>query len=210
MKKFFTLIIISFFFFTSCKKESTTDHNNIVSDSTVVTDSTSDFVIYTIQKGEQYCDKNYFKLVDYTELQFIVRFDSSAIYTTVDPSNQYDINKLYGFSDNNAEHQQFSARFGWRWSDNALRLFGYIYINGIRQSKELGTIGIGSENNCSIKVKADHYIFSLNNAIDSLPRKTITPHGVGYKLYPYFGGNETAPHKITIAIKELNQLVSRK
>ncbi len=80
------------------------------------------FTNYTIKQGKQFCDQSTFSSVQYTELKFVVKFDSSAIYSTIDPSNQYDINKLYGFSDNNAEHQKFSARFGWQWSDKALHI----------------------------------------------------------------------------------------
>ena len=161
------------------------------------------FTKYTIQKGQNYCDQNGFAIVQYAELKFIAKFDSTAIYQTVIPDNQFDINKLYGFSDNNADHQQFSARFGWRWSDNALRLFGYVYNNGVRSSKELGTVSIGAENNCSIKVTSTSYVFTLNGETDSLPRTAATALGSGYKLYPYFGGDETAPHDIAIWIKEL-------
>ena len=161
------------------------------------------FTKYTIEKGQNYSDQNGFKIVQYAELKFIAKFDSTAIYQTVIPDNQFDINKLYGFSDNNADHQQFSARFGWRWSDNALRLFGYVYNNGVRSSKELGTVSIGSENNCSIKVTSTSYVFTLNGETDSLPRTATTALGSGYKLYPYFGGDETAPHDIAIWIKEL-------
>ena len=161
------------------------------------------FTKYTIRKGQNYCDENKFTSTSYSELNFIAKFDSTAIYSTVNPDNQLDINKLYGFSDNNSiSHQQFSARFGWRWSDNALRLFGYVYNNGVRASKELGTVAIGAENNCSIKVSAKSYIFSLNGAVDSLPRTSTTTKANGYKLYPYFGGDETAPHTVYIWIKE--------
>jgi hypothetical protein len=30
-----------------------------------------------------------------------------------------------------------------------------------------------------------------------------TPKGKGYRLYPYFGGDETAPHDISIWVKDL-------
>lgn len=119
------------------------------------------------------------------------------------PVNQLDINKLYGFSDNNAVHQQFSARFGWRWSDSALYLFGYTYNNGIRAYKKLGSVKIGTENFCSIKVDSTSYIFTLNDAVDSMERKSSTPDAVGYQLYPYFGGDELAPHDINIWIKQI-------
>lgn len=165
--------------------------------------STPQFIKYTIQGGQQYCDQTTLKAVDYSELKFIVKFDNSAIYQTVSPANQYDVNKLFGFSDNNGEHHDYSARFGWRWSDGALRLFGYIYNYGIMSFEELGTISIGTEHTCSIKITATQYIFTVNGVSKSMPRASTTTTAKGYKLFPYFGGNEIAPHTIYIWIKEL-------
>jgi len=36
-----------------------------------------------------------------------------------------------------------------------------------------------------------------------MSRASSTATAVGYKLYPYFGGDEAAPHDINIWIKEL-------
>lgn len=165
--------------------------------------STSQFVKYSIKKGEQYCDKNVPALVEYTNLNFVVKFDSSAIYTTTLAENQYDINKLFGFSDNHAMHHEYSARFGWRWSDRALRLFAYVYNRGIMSSQEIGTVTIGSENSCQLRVLSQVYLFTLNNKSITMPRSSPEAKAVGYKLYPYFGGDETAPQNISIWIKEL-------
>src|ERR1044071_3761011 len=81
------------------------------------------FTDYVIRRGQHSTDHSDLSNHKYTTQSFLVKFDSSAIYQTIDPANQYDINKLYGFADNGTHHQQFSARFGWRWSDGALRLF---------------------------------------------------------------------------------------
>ena len=185
------------FILFSCKKENVIP----VASSHGIVSTT--FIKYTIKKGENYSDASSYAATSYSELNFIAKFDSSAIYSNVIAENQYDINKLYGFADNNSTHQQFSARIGWRWSDKALRLFGYVYNDGIRSSKELGIVAIGTENSCSIKVNAKTYVFSLNGKIDSLSRTSTTAKAIGYKLYPYFGGDETAPHMINIWIKEL-------
>lgn len=160
------------------------------------------FVQYTILAGQQYSNLSAYTAVQYDKLSFVVKFDSSAIYQTIDPANQDDINKLYGFSDNNAQHHEFSARFGWRWSNNALRLFAYVYNNGQLSSRELGTIAIGAENDCSIRVNGNEYLFDLNGATISMPRASTTARAEGYKLFPYFGGNEIAPHTINIWIRE--------
>lgn len=190
--------------FTSCKKGFDALVEKVPSASGASPAITaSGFTIYTLKRGQHFANFNSYIATDVTEMKFIVKFDSSAIYQSVDPVNQYDINKLYGFADNNATHQKYSARFGWRWSDNALRLFAYVYNNGAVISKELTTIAIGAETFCSIKITAEGYLFTVNDGTELLPRKSTTSTAKGYQLYPYFGGDETAPHDITIYLKNL-------
>jgi hypothetical protein len=158
---------------------------------------------YTIKKGEHYADRNTFRQAAFEELRFLVQFDSSAIYQTAAKENQYDINKLYGFSDNNSEHHLFSARFGWQWSDGALRLFAYVYNAGVLTSRELGTINIGASVECSIRISGNHYIFYYGDNWISMPRESTSAAAAGYMLFPYFGGDEPAPHDISINIIDL-------
>lgn len=165
--------------------------------------ATPQFVKYTILKGRQFSDSTTIAVVVTSEMKFVVKFDSSAIYTTIDPNNQADINKLYGFSDNNAFHQLFSARFGWNWLGNQLHLWAYDYVTATRDYKDLGVVTIGKEINCSIKVTANQYIFSVDGKEITMVRTAGTAMGSGYKLFPYFGGDQYAPHDINIWIKEL-------
>lgn len=182
--------------FCACQKEKTFETT------LGAKNSSPSFKEYIIPQGEHYATENPLKLLDLSELKFAVKFDSSAIYQTSDAENQYDINKLYGFADNGDFHQQFSARFGWRWSDGALRLFAYTYNNGVRDSKELGTVAIGEEVHCAIKVSGEQYVFTLNDKVETMSRLSTTEKGKGYQLYPYFGGDEAAPHEVRIWIKE--------
>ncbi len=165
--------------------------------------SAASFIKHSIYKGKHYSNKSGVSSLKTNNLSFKVKFDSSAIYTSLKPENQTDINKLFGFSDNNAAHHQYSARFGWRWSDNALRLFAYTYNKGIRSFKELGIIKLEIENDCSIAVSGETYIFSLNGIKTTMLRASTTIEAEGYRLYPYFGGDESAPHDIFIWIKEV-------
>ena len=164
--------------------------------------SIPEFKEFVIPQGQHYATQNDSKAVETSELKFVVRFDSSAIYKTKNHENQYDINKLYGFSDNGDQHHIHSARFGWRWSDGALRLFAYTYNNQVRGSKELGVVPIGVDISCSIKVEGEAYLFSVNDKKTTMPRSSSTSRAKGYQLYPYFGGDETAPHEVRIWIKE--------
>jgi hypothetical protein len=188
--------LLFFFVGTGCTKGNLSE--NLSTPPPVVTE----FVKYVIPKGEHFATTNSYKSVETTELKFTVRFDSSCIYRTKDPDNQWDINKLYGFSDNDAMHHQFSARFGWRWSEGALRVFAYTYNSGERTSKELAVVPIGKDVHCSIKVSGASYVFSVNEKKEIMPRQSKTVVAKGYQLYPYFGGDEVAPHEVRILIKE--------
>ena len=166
---------------------------------------TPTFTNYKIAKGQHYAnnDSTVFLLTNYKQLRFFCKFDSSATYTTALKENQGDINKLYGFADNNSQHHDFSARFGWNWINNSLHLWAYIYNNGKRSYKDLGSVAIGTEINCTIVVLPTAYVFGVNGKQTLMPRNATTTTAVGYKLFPYFGGDETAPHDVTILVKEL-------
>jgi hypothetical protein len=183
---------------SSCKKENTAAIPNNTDSIKIDTG----FITYTIRQGQQYCDQNTLKLTNLSEQTIDVIFDSSAIYTTSDPNNQFDINKLYGFSEG-FNHQYNSARLGWRWSNDSLRLFGYVYNNGARVSRELSNVMIGDTIRCRISLLDSFYQFSVNQRVVNLSRTAVGSIASGYQLYPYFGGDETAPHPIAIKIKEL-------
>ncbi|MBC7588270.1 MAG: hypothetical protein H7178_07905 [Chitinophagaceae bacterium] len=191
--------------FVACTKNAeqkntiTPSLDNVVA--TVPTNPT--FIDYLIKKGSQFCLQNIYKEINTQEMKFVVKFDSSAVYETINPANQFDINKLYGFADNDSIHHVCSARFGWNWINNSLWLYGYVYNNTVLLKQTLTTIPIGQEINCSIKVNGNTYIFMVNGTAFTMPRTSTTPKGKGYQLYPYFGGDELAPHDIRIAIKEL-------
>ena len=183
---------------TACRKTVSSTVDRVLQDP--VKGKTID---YLIAAGQHYANQNGYQPVNISTLSFTVRFDSSALYHSVETVNQEDINKLYGFADNNANHEQYSARIGWNWARNALRLYAYVYNAGVRSSQEIGTISIGAEHSCSIKVVANQYQFTVDKLSISMPRSSQTTEGAGYRLFPYFGGDETAPHDIHIVIREL-------
>ena len=184
------------FLFCSCNKMKDSSGENIITNN-------NGFINYTIKKGNHFCEGNDYKAVETTEMKFVVKFDSTAIYQTISAQNQFDINKLFGFADNDKDHHQFSARFGWRWSDNALRLFAYVYNDGIVISKELTSVAIGAETVCTIKITGAEYLFTVNDMQYKVLRTSTTEKAKGYQLYPYFGGDEVAPHEINVFIKKV-------
>ena len=205
-KIFFKLCILSVILVTiSCKKNYLTQSPQLQKPAISLSEQLKSFSLYTIPKDSFYSDKSAFAVFPYDSLKFISFFDSSAIYKTKDPVNQLDINKLYGFSDNQTFHQYYSARFGWRWSDGGLRLFGYCYNNSVRSFVELCIIKIKSFDTCVISIKDGNYLFRVNGKLKGqIPRAATIVKPYGYMLFPYFGGTEPAPHIVKIYIKEIH------
>jgi hypothetical protein len=160
------------------------------------------FTLYTIKSGNHHSQLSPYKALEISEMRFVVMFDHSAVYHSIDPENQNDINKLFGFADNEMQHHEYSARFGWRWSDGALRLFAYVYNNSVLLTSELGSFPLNREIHCSIKINSDTYTFKAGEQVVHMSRESTTPLAKGYQLYPYFGGDEPAPQEIRIWIKE--------
>lgn len=196
MKYTFTWLVV-LIIITGCHKEQT-----ITASPTAVTASPETFTEYKIAAGEHYCDKTSVTPVSVTAMFFKVRFDSSAIYTSTDPANQYDINKLYGFTEGMDPHIN-SARIGWGFSDGKLRLYAYAYNNKQRLSREISAVNINDTITCAIKLDGFKYIFSVNDKQVELSRHQAGTTASGYQLFPYFGGDEVAPHLIRILISEI-------
>ncbi len=161
------------------------------------------FVTYLIKKGNNFCENNTYAITQYVTLHYRAILDSTCIYTTTLPANQQDINKLFGFADCASHHQTNSARFGWNWYNGAMRIHAYCYAGGVRTYKELGTVALNKAFDCKLYVLPDRYIFELNGKTDTMSRGCTSSTATGYKLLPYFGGDEPAPHDVKIKIREM-------
>lgn len=161
------------------------------------------YITYLIKKGNNYCEGNAYPIGTFKKVRFKAIFDSSCIYTNVIANNQYDINKLFGFSDSATHHQQNSARFGWNWEGGKMHIHAYCYVHAQRQYKELGTVPLNAAQDFQIEVLPGKYVFTLNGKADTMNRGSLQTEAIGYKLYPYFGGDEPAPHDVRIKLLEL-------
>ena len=175
-------------------------------DSTDLPPAEPSFITYLIPAGQNFCVGNRYAVDTFWGVSFQAIFDSSCIYTTANPVNQADINKLYGFSDSSSHHHQNSARFGWNWEAGALHIYGYSYRSGVRQSTEICTVSLHEPHSFSIETRPGQYFFSVDNKYFALmERAAQEPYAHGYSLLPYFGGDEPAPHDIRIKIKEISR-----
>lgn len=130
------------------------------------------------------------------------KFSDSTIYW-FDDADQYDVNKLFGFSI--GMHHNNSFRFGWRPNADLskIEIVGYEYRDKLR----IPTIPI-----CEIDLnkwyeftlKYNHKTSYIEYHVTDGEYTNSTQHPIklknkinlGYKLDLYFGGNKKAPHKM--------------
>lgn len=164
-----------------------------------ITQDLDRFVVYTIKKGEHYSGSSVsFRAGNTIECLGILT--ESCIYT-IDSANQCDINKLFGLSDA-LSHSDDSARFGWRYYNNQLEILAYVRRGSNFYFEILGTVNPGDVERYRIEILNDVYRFTFKDSVFDMPR-TSKYTGPRYTLYPYFGGNITAPHDITIKLKRI-------
>ena len=161
---------------------------------------------FEIKKGSNYATGFHFELTFSNEISFKAKFDENCLYD-LGTSDNYDINKLYGFSTSYHHHKQ-SARFGWRCIDGEnIQILTYTYDKGKRMEPTLlGTILPGQEIIGSIKRNKSSYTFEFLTS--GKEKKVIIPISQNcwyprYILWPYFGGNMPAPHDMSLEVSSV-------
>lgn len=159
------------------------------------------YEVFTIPKGE-HARSFPLEMLQTDALEFEAVFDHSAMYTTKTPENQWDTNKLLGFADCNNHHHTNSARFGWRWLEGELEISAYCYVEGERVIEKIAVVDLNTTHHYSLQITENHYLFKVDDLPGvSIQRKVDCDVGTYYMLFPYFGGDEVAPHDINIKIK---------
>lgn len=154
--------------------------------------------VITIKQGHHY--SNSAPSFCGNSLKYEFCFNESAIYV-IDSVNQYDINKLFGFNSNGKIHTEQSARFGWRWLNDNLEICYFVHDSSKMYYGVLDTININEYYTYELKQAKDKYTFKLNNKHFEYKRKSKGISRFNYHLWPYFGGDNAAPHDITILWK---------
>jgi len=129
-----------------------------------------------------------------------ITFTDSCKYTSANK----DWNKLFGFS--YGHHHNTSFRIGWRFRNNKFETCLYFYINGERKERRLEYVTTDVEYRFIITVHDTKVTItygvngkelkSYDVRIEKINKKA------GYYLFPYFGGQEVAPHKMLIKVKD--------
>lgn len=157
---------------------------------------------FTIGKNDHYSTPLMKKLFRKSKMEFKAAFNQTAIYTLENKVDQEDTNKLFGFADCGDTHTENSARFGWRWLNNRLEVMAFTHKNGQFYFKYISSATIDRLQQYSIEISPDRskYIFNFNNETVEMDRGCTAETVKGYILQPYFGGNQFAPHDISIKI----------
>lgn len=155
---------------------------------------------FTIGKGDHYSTPLMKKMFRKSKMEFKATFNNTAIYTLDNQVDQQDTNKLFGFSDCGDGHMENSARFGWRWWNNRLEIMAFTHKNGQFYYKYMAEAALNRSYKYSIEISQNKYIFNFNDTQVEMDRGCTTESAKGYLLQPYFGGNQSAPEKVTIKI----------
>lgn len=165
-------------------------------------------MIYKIKKGSHRAfPPSLWLYHNKTEFIWKVKFNSSAVYDIGD--DQLDINKLCGIGYFPSHHTD-SARFGWRYRDNKIELLTYCYdkgknINLNSNEKLVAKINLNVEYTLKLNIISDTYYFEVWDDIQKIGYAEVPKTHIkkwGYKLGLFFGGNQPAPHDITVSISK--------
>lgn len=138
-------------------------------------------------------------------IKFECKFDSSCLYDLGDIDN-WDTNKLFGVS-TSYNHMIQSARFGWRCVDKEnIEVMAFVHDEHFfLEPMVLGSVKPNELFEGKIVVKDLSFTFLFNKGnkpnVVLIPKKT-KGWDFKYKLFPFFGGNEKAPHNMKLWIKE--------
>ena len=145
--------------------------------------------VYIIEKNKNYSNGN--KLIGQVQT-FDVYIDYMWWYDDKIPDAHW--NKLIGFSEDSHHHKN-SLRVAWRSTDKQIRFALYAYVDGQRVIKEFtARHRLESRVTVSMFREGDKYHVILNG--EQLTVDAALGRDYSYSLFPYFGGEAKAPHRI--------------
>ena len=135
------------------------------------------------------------------------KFSSNCVYN-LNGIDQYDINKLFGWSQ--LYHEDNSCRIGWSWNltSNSMDVYSYCHVDKKIVSQKLCTCKLDTWYIGQIWLDKNQYYFRIldadNNNIlgyDIIPSDYKV--NLGYTLKPFFGGTLVAPHEMNITLENV-------
>lgn len=133
------------------------------------------------------------------DLTYEVTFTESCKYLTW--RNDSSIHKLFGIGFF-PYHRINSIRFGWSYEGlESIRIHKYIYKDGVRTIEPLTWVQVNEP--AYFSIFSDGGSQSYGMICQHIVEQVKIKPQIGYQLYPYFGGNQKAPHDIEIIMERL-------
>jgi len=140
-------------------------------------------------------------------VSFQVLFPASAAYRTSAAANQLDWNKVMGITTLRIHHN--SIRLGWRWlpSEDRMELGFYGYIRGRRIDQAIARVRLDEWVDVELRLHRGGLAVRVGSAryerAESLGLSSIFPTPTWILRTAYFGGDETAPHDMTVRVRSI-------
>jgi len=147
--------------------------------------------IYTIKKGSH-------RSVWFPRITFKKSVSFSFKFLTAIPESDYT-NKIYGLIDGILPHKN-SVRLGFRKDKGKLLACAIVYNNGVRTITTLKEINEKYLHLCTIDKTKGYYTILLDFETFQFKR-TSDFNLFSFKLFPYWGGKETAKEEFKIEIQ---------
>jgi hypothetical protein len=168
---------------------------------------------YTIKKGRHSSGCRFSPYWRRDDFYAIAQFTPSCRYD-LPGADQADTNKLYGLSF--GLHTRWSARWGWKSrgkGSDTIMLVPYMHEYGeIVRPEGRMDVPINTDVHLSIIRRDRRVIFTAayndgarRNFAEISHTMSGDPRHLGYNLWPYFGGNRTAPHDIDIYMRFVDE-----
>jgi len=157
---------------------------------------------YKIKKNNHYSYNipRLFISKEITKVNVEIKFTDSCLYSYKN-HDSFDINKLYGWSE--GYHKNNSFRIGWRGTGNMIEVFAFMHENGKILYSKLGDFLPNIYYSFEMEVTNEVFKLSYFDQKVFIFRKSSRKCKLGYVLFPYFGGNNKAPHDIHLEITKL-------
>jgi len=168
---------------------------------------------YKIKKGDHFCSVSIFDRITsigWNLKKYTVRFilHGECWWAPSRNADDNDLNKLTGVAFGFGVHSN-SVRLTWVpdfTTAGKIKIYAYTYNEKTTGPKftfvYITTVDTGDICDSSIEVQGDKYAITVNGVTIQMDNKHKDP-GIYNKLYPYFGGNNTAPQDMIIGIDYL-------
>lgn len=167
------------------------------------------FKRYEVKQGEHKFKPN---LVSFEnrEINFKFRLDASCLYDLKDVEEQTFVSKITGLSDCNSLHSKNAIYLGWQPIFNEIgyhtgnfNIYAYWRIEGVFYFEKLLTTSPDSDVIARLRITDKFYKWNVNGKLFDIERKKKCNNGIHYRIQPYFGGKQKAPHNMIMYLNIL-------